>query len=207
MAAALGPPEVIAQLENAAKVLMVSAPPRPSLRATLHPSAPPRPPTAWEPAREAAWRRSTGVSCGCPAARPPSWGCLCRGRAVAGLGFPSRARGSPKLRAVWVGSPARGLERRREVGAGGRKRGSARPRAVGTPATCSLVLLSASLACRRLGAPAAPARGRAAAGGRRLFGTKVIWAKHFSGSLLGSCVHFILTLRYREFGKFKDKKG
>lgn len=37
MAAALGPPEVIAQLENAAKVLMVSAPPRPGLRAAAPP--------------------------------------------------------------------------------------------------------------------------------------------------------------------------
>lgn len=65
MATALGPPEVIAQLENAAKVLMVSAPPRPSLRATRDfPTPDPSAPMARLGAQgEAAWGRSTGVSC------------------------------------------------------------------------------------------------------------------------------------------------
>lgn len=44
MAAALGPPEVIAQLENAAKVLMVSAPrPAPASTASREPRPPRRP--------------------------------------------------------------------------------------------------------------------------------------------------------------------
>lgn len=73
MAAALGPPEVIAQLENAAKVLMVSAPRPVPAPAPPGPVAP-----AWEPPRGGG-----GAAPWSPSRRPaptPSWGCARPGR-------------------------------------------------------------------------------------------------------------------------------
>lgn len=99
------------------------------------------------------------------------------GCAVAGRGFPSRGvphcaqrgwgAGRGPLSAAGVWGPEGGRE----------ARGGLAPWAPLRPAaSCSRVHPSA---CRRLGATAAPARGRAAAEGRGLFGTKVIGATGF----------------------------
>ena len=84
MAAALGPPEVIAQLENAAKVLMVSAPPRPSLHACL---VLPGRLGAHEGGGGVAWYGSLmPLSC----CSTPSWGCLSRDVWLPDEGFSGR---------------------------------------------------------------------------------------------------------------------
>lgn len=89
MAAALGPPEVIAQLENAAKVLMVSAP---------RPAPAPAPPGPTAPAQEPL-RGGGGAAPGSPSCRPtltPSWGCARPRRAWRERGSrPRRPPGTP----------------------------------------------------------------------------------------------------------------